>query len=102
MHAVKVKLKKKKNGGGIIIYPHAGGKCHIWTGTIYHITRGACVSARQGCLVDLQNSSSKLAMPRKKRTSVDNDCEIRKWEAGAMQMTGQVMCKSQDELHIKT
>ena len=64
MHAVKVKLKKKQ--GGIIIYPRAGGKCHIWTGTIYHITRGACMSARQGCLVDLQNSSSKLAMPRKK------------------------------------
>ena len=39
---------------------------------------------------------------KKKKTLVDNDCEIRKWEGEAMQMTGQVMCKSQDELHIKT
>lgn len=71
-------------------------------GNIYHNMYGTCMSARRGCLVDLQNSSSKLAVPRKKRASVDNDCEIRKWEARAMQMTGQVMCKSQDELHIKT
>lgn len=33
---------------------------------------------------------------------MDNDCEIRKWDARAVQMTGEVMCKSQDEVRIKT
>lgn len=33
---------------------------------------------------------------------MDNECKIRKRKAGAMQMMGQVMCKSQDERHIKT
>lgn len=33
---------------------------------------------------------------------MDNDCEIRKWEAGAVRMTGEVMCKSQDEVRMKT
>lgn len=33
---------------------------------------------------------------------MDNDCEIRKWDARAVQMTGEVMCKSQDGVCIKT
>lgn len=33
---------------------------------------------------------------------MDNDCEIRKWVARAVQMTGEAMCKSQDEVCIKT
>lgn len=62
------------------------------------------MSVSRGSLFDLQNSQSKLAAPRekKKRTSMDNDCEIRKWDARAVQMTGEVMCKSQDEVRIKT
>lgn len=66
-------------------------------------TVGICVSESQGSFFDLQNSQSKLAAPReKRRTSMDNDCEIRKWDARAVQMTGEVMCKSQDEVRIKT
>lgn len=67
MHAVKGK-KKKKRGHYYLSLVCVWGKCHVWTGSIYHVTYGACMSARRGPLrVDLQNSSSKLAMPRKKK-----------------------------------
>lgn len=73
MHAVKAKLQKKKKkeereGGALLFILSMRGGVNVMFRRELYITSCMALACQQdrAALVDLQNSSSKLAMPRKK------------------------------------